>query len=59
MKTLKLKGTTTGTAEISIQDDREKLESIANTLGINHSALTDNELRSAIQVETKKDKKRA
>lgn len=50
--------TTTGTAQSTKQNDREKLESIANTLGINHLGLTDNELRSAIQTEIKKDENR-
>lgn len=53
---LKDQGTTTGTAESTVQDNREKLESLANTLGINHSGMTDDELRSAIQAEIKKDK---
>jgi len=46
--------TTTGTNA----QDREKLESIANTLGINHSEMSDDELRSAIQAEINKDKNR-
>jgi sec-independent protein translocase protein TatA len=50
-------GTTT-TTEANVQD-REKLESVANTLGINHSEMNDNELRSAIQAEINKDKSRA
>ena len=37
--------------------DREKLESVANTLGINHSDMSDDELRSAIQAEINKDKR--
>ena len=39
-------------AEVS----RGKLESVANTLGINHSEMSDDELRSAIQVQINKDK---
>jgi sec-independent protein translocase protein TatA len=50
-------GTTT-TTETNVQD-REKLESVANTLGINHSEMSDDELRSAIQAEINKDKNRA
>jgi sec-independent protein translocase protein TatA len=48
-------GTTTTTATTNVQD-REKLESVANTLGINHSEMSDDELRSAIQAEINKDK---
>ena len=46
---------TTTTTATSLQD-REKLESVANTLGINHSEMSDDELRSAIQAEINKDK---
>jgi sec-independent protein translocase protein TatA len=46
--------TTTNTAT-NVQD-REKLESVANTLGINYSEMSDDELRSAIQTEINKDK---
>jgi len=49
---------TTSTAVSSVQDSREKLESVANTLGINHSEMTDDELRSAIQTDINKDKNR-
>ena len=38
------------------QVSRGKLESVANTLGINHSEMSDDELRSAIQVQINKDK---
>jgi sec-independent protein translocase protein TatA len=52
-------GTTTTTASTATNvQDREKLESVANTLGINHSAMSDDELRSAIQAEINKDKNR-
>ena len=40
-----------------IQDDREKLEAVADTLGINYSDKNNFELRSAIQSEIDKDKK--
>ena len=46
---------TTTTTATSLQD-REKLESVANTLGINYSEMSDDELRSAIQAEINKDK---
>jgi sec-independent protein translocase protein TatA len=49
--------TTTSTTATNVQD-REKLESVANTLGINYSEMSDDELRSAIQAEINKDKKR-
>jgi sec-independent protein translocase protein TatA len=48
--------TTTAAAATNVQD-REKLESVANTLGINHSEMNDDELRSAIQAEINKDKR--
>ena len=47
--------TTTSTTATNVQD-REKLESVANTLGINYSEMSDDELRSAIQAEISKDK---
>ena len=47
--------TTTSTTATNVQD-REKLESVANTLGINYSEMSDDELRSAIQAEINKDK---
>ena len=47
---------TTGATATNVQD-REKLESVANTLGINHSEMSDDELRSAIQAEINKDKR--
>ncbi len=51
-------GTTTTTAVTAANvQDREKLESVANTLGINHSEMSDDELRSAIQAEINKDKR--
>ena len=40
-----------------IQDDREKLEAVADTLGINYSDKNNFELRAAIQAEIDKDKK--
>jgi sec-independent protein translocase protein TatA len=40
-----------------IQDDREKLEAVADTLGINYSDKNNFELRSAIQSEIDKGKK--
>ena len=40
-----------------IQDDREKLETVADTLGINYSNKNNFELRAAIQAEIDKDKK--
>src|SRR5437660_7336697 len=46
-------GTTTSTSTSTAteaQVSRGKLESVANTLGINHSEMNDDELRSAIQV---------
>jgi sec-independent protein translocase protein TatA len=49
-------GTTSSTAT-NVQD-REKLESVANTLGINHSEMSDDELRSAIQAQINRDKTR-
>ena len=45
----------TTTTATNVQD-REKLESVANTLGINYSEMSDDELRSAIQAEINKDK---
>ncbi len=51
-------GTTTTAATATNVQDREKLESVANTLGINHSEMTDDELRSAIQTDINKDKNR-
>ena len=44
-------------AATSLQDDREKLESVAETLGINYSDKNNNELKAAIQSEIDKDKK--
>jgi sec-independent protein translocase protein TatA len=50
-------GTTTSTSTANeAQVSRGKLESVANTLGINHSEMSDDELRSAIQVQINKDK---
>jgi len=40
------------------QVSRGKLESVANTLGIIHSEMTDDELRSAIQTDINKNKNR-
>jgi sec-independent protein translocase protein TatA len=47
--------TTTATTATNVQD-REKLESVANTLGITYSEMSDDQLRSAIQAEINKDK---
>ena len=41
----------------SIQDDREKLEAVAETLGINYSDKNNHELKSAIQAEIDKNSK--
>ena len=41
----------------SIEDDREKLEAVAETLGINYSNKNNLELKVAIQSEIDKDKK--
>jgi sec-independent protein translocase protein TatA len=41
----------------SVQDDREKLEAVAETLGINYSDKNNNELKSAIQAEIDKNSK--
>jgi sec-independent protein translocase protein TatA len=41
----------------SIQDDREKLEAVAETLGINYSNKNNYELKSAIQAEIDKNSK--
>src|SRR5713101_419826 len=38
-----------------IQDDREKLEAVADTLGINYSDKNNSELKAAIQSEIDKD----
>jgi sec-independent protein translocase protein TatA len=46
---------TTTTTATNVQD-REKLESVANTLGITYSEMSDDQLRSAIQAEINKDK---
>jgi len=53
-------GTTTSatTATETKVQDKEKLESVANALEINHSEMSDDELRSAIQAEINKDKNR-
>ena len=40
-----------------IQDDREKLEAVADTLGIDYSDKNNFELKAAIQSEIDKDKK--
>ncbi len=45
------------TTTASIQDDREKLEAVAETLGINYSDKNNYELRSAIQAEIDKNSK--
>jgi sec-independent protein translocase protein TatA len=50
-------GTATSTSTATeAQVSRGKLESVADTLGINHSEMSDDELRSAIQVQINKDK---
>ena len=41
----------------SMQDDREKLEAVAETLGINYSDKNNYELKSAIQAEIDKNSK--
>jgi sec-independent protein translocase protein TatA len=41
----------------SVQDDREKLEAVAETLGINYSDKNNYELKSAIQAEIDKNSK--
>jgi len=41
----------------SVQDDRERLEAVAETLGINYSDKNNNELKSAIQAEIDKNSK--
>jgi sec-independent protein translocase protein TatA len=51
-------GKTAAAATATNVQEREKLESVANTLGINHSEMSDDELRSAIQAEINKDKNR-
>ena len=58
LQRIKELGATTSTAtttETKVQD-REKLESVANTLGINHSDMSDDKLRSAIQAQISRDK---
>jgi len=47
--------TVTTTTPTNVQN-REKLESVANKLGINHSELSDDDLRSAIQAQINRDK---
>jgi sec-independent protein translocase protein TatA len=49
-------GTTT---EVDPVQDRKKLESVAETLGIDHSQMSDDELRSAIRTEINKDRHEA
>jgi len=46
---------TVTTTPTNVQN-REKLESVANKLGINHSELSDDDLRSAIQAQINRDK---
>lgn len=41
---------------VSKGEDRSKLEEIAGTLGINHSGLTNEEIRDAIEAELRKTK---
>jgi sec-independent protein translocase protein TatA len=43
--------------EQSPSDDRDKLEGIASTLGINYTNLNDEEIREAIEAELHKSKK--
>jgi sec-independent protein translocase protein TatA len=45
------------TTEPNPLQDRERLESVAKTLGIDHSQMSDDELRSAIRTEINKDGK--
>jgi RNase adaptor protein for sRNA GlmZ degradation len=59
LQRIKDPGTTTDNTENTLQYNREKLGSIVNTSGINYSSLTDNELRSSIRAEIKKDKNTA
>jgi sec-independent protein translocase protein TatA len=40
--------------DVSMNPGREKLEDVANTLGVNHIGLTDEELRKAIDSEINK-----
>jgi sec-independent protein translocase protein TatA len=42
---------------VTLQNDREKLEGIADTLGITYSDKNSDELRAAIQTEIARDKK--
>ena len=44
-------------SSLTLQNDREKLESIADTLGIKYSDKNIDELRAAIQAEIGRDKK--
>jgi len=52
----KFKDSGTSTEGDPLQD-REKLESVAKTLGIDHSQMSDDQLRSAIRAEINKDGK--
>jgi sec-independent protein translocase protein TatA len=42
---------------VTVQNDREKLETVADTLGIKYSDKNNDELRAAIQAEIGRDKK--
>jgi sec-independent protein translocase protein TatA len=42
---------------VTVEDDREKLEAVAETLGINYSDKNNYELKSAIQAEIDKNSK--
>ena len=42
---------------VTMDQGREKLEKIADSLGIDHGSMTDEEIRSAIEAEINKGKK--
>jgi sec-independent protein translocase protein TatA len=42
---------------VTLQNDRERLEAVADTLGIKYSGKNVDELRAAIQAEIRRDKK--
>ncbi len=47
------------TPEVDPLQNREKLESVAMTLGIDHSQMSDDELRSAIRTEINKSRNKS
>lgn len=49
--------TTSGNDDTSPAEDREKLESIADTLGIDYTQKSTEELRTSIKLELEKDKR--